>query len=212
MLGAAQARFRASNFQQWWLRSSACTKRSISDAPAALGHELSTHVSSDGSTPMMVDVGHKVSQARLVKLLHAAQLQTSSTERVQYASSLVLCVQAVTKRTATARTRVKLPPEIVQKLTVVGGDVVGKKGPIFTTAIVAGVLGAKQTSTLIPFCHPLPIEDCKVDVNLLESNTIIQVSAAIMLRANATACTATQCTPLLGYILLCCKSVTVLNL
>lgn len=46
----------------------------------------------------------------------------------------------------------------------------GKKGPVFTTAIVAGVQAAKRTSDLIPFCHPLPIEDCRVELTLLEED------------------------------------------
>ena len=35
-----------------------------------------------------------------------------------------------------------------------------KKGPVFDTAIVAGVMAAKRTHELIPFCHPLPLENC----------------------------------------------------
>lgn len=53
-------------------------------------------------------------------------------------------------------------------METVGGEVVGKKGPVFTTAIVAGVQAAKRTSDLIPFCHPLPIEDCRVELTLLQ--------------------------------------------
>ena len=35
-----------------------------------------------------------------------------------------------------------------------------KKGPVFDTAIIAGVMAAKRTHELIPFCHPLGLEDC----------------------------------------------------
>jgi molybdenum cofactor biosynthesis protein MoaC len=41
-----------------------------------------------------------------------------------------------------------------------------KKGPIITTAIIAGVQGVKRTSELIPFCHPLPLHHCGVDVSI----------------------------------------------
>jgi cyclic pyranopterin monophosphate synthase len=61
-------------------------------------------------------------------------------------------------------------------MQLVGGDVVGKKGPIFTTAVIAGVQAAKRTSSLIPFCHPLPLEDCKIDIALLEDDSLVQVS------------------------------------
>lgn len=41
-----------------------------------------------------------------------------------------------------------------------------KKGPIVTTAIIAGVQGVKRTSELIPFCHPLPLHHCGVDITI----------------------------------------------
>lgn len=80
--------------------------------------------------------------------------------------------QATTRRTATARSRIRLPPDVTSKMETVGGDVVGKKGPVFTTAIIAGVQAAKRTSELIPFCHPLPIEDCRVELSLKEGGKV----------------------------------------
>ena len=38
------------------------------------------------------------------------------------------------------------------------------KGPVFDTAIVAGVMAAKRTHELIPFCHPLGLEDCQIEI------------------------------------------------
>lgn len=84
--------------------------------------------------------------------------------------------QATTRRTATARSRVRLPPEVSSKMETVGGEVVGKKGPVFTTAIIAGVQAAKRTSDLVPFCHPLPIEDCRVELNLTEGGKVRAVT------------------------------------
>ncbi len=49
-----------------------------------------------------------------------------------------------------------------------GGEIQTKKGPVFHTAIVAGVMAAKKTHELIPFCHPLAIEDCKIEIRLGE--------------------------------------------
>lgn len=69
--------------------------------------------------------------------------------------------KAVTKRFAHARSIIRLPASMVHILSE-GGDVQSKKGPVFATAIIAGTMGAKRTSELIPFCHPLPLEDCKV--------------------------------------------------
>ncbi|MCX6951711.1 MAG: cyclic pyranopterin monophosphate synthase MoaC [Verrucomicrobia bacterium] len=71
--------------------------------------------------------------------------------------------KAVTKRTAHARAVVSLPPELAALLRE--GEIATKKGPIFQTAILAGVMGAKKTSDLIPLCHPLPLDDCQIAVN-----------------------------------------------
>ena len=69
--------------------------------------------------------------------------------------------KAVTTRTASARARVVFPADAV----VQSGEVLRtKKGPVFETAIIAGVMAAKRTHELIPFCHPLPLEDCKIDI------------------------------------------------
>jgi cyclic pyranopterin phosphate synthase len=70
--------------------------------------------------------------------------------------------KAVTRRTAHAVATVVLPPELSALLQ--GGDIATKKGSIFQTAVLAGVMGAKRTSELIPLCHPLALEDCKVEI------------------------------------------------
>lgn len=77
--------------------------------------------------------------------------------------------KAVTQRTATARATVLLSEEILQQLKLSGDDteeIYTKKGPVFQTAIIAGTMAAKKTHELIPFCHPLPIEKCKLQVRL----------------------------------------------
>lgn len=49
------------------------------------------------------------------------------------------------------------------------------KGNIFEIAKVSGTLGAKKTSDLIPYCHPIPIDDVKVDVTIEPSYVRILV-------------------------------------
>ena len=68
----------------------------------------------------------------------------------------------VTHRTAHAVAVVTLPPALAALLR--DGEIHSPKGPLFQTAILAGVMGAKKTSELIPLCHPLPIEDCKIEI------------------------------------------------
>ncbi len=67
-----------------------------------------------------------------------------------------------TLREASAEALVKLPVNVARELKRTGHRT--KKGPVFDTAIVAGVMAAKKTHEIVPFCHPLPIERCSVDI------------------------------------------------
>lgn len=68
----------------------------------------------------------------------------------------------ITKRTAIATATVIFPDEI--KHYFKDQQLVTKKGPVYHTAIIAGVLAAKKTHELIPFCHPIAIENCKINI------------------------------------------------
>ncbi len=76
----------------------------------------------------------------------------------------------VTCRTAHAQAFVDLPENIISLLQ--GGEIHLKKGPVFQTAIIAGVMAAKKTSELIPLCHPIGLEDCKLDIQVVEKNRV----------------------------------------
>ena len=79
--------------------------------------------------------------------------------------------KAVTRRTATARAIVEFPAEVFAQLRQ--GDVlVGPKGPVFATAVVAGIQAAKRTWELIPMCHPLPIDGIDVTCVLAGDNAV----------------------------------------
>jgi cyclic pyranopterin phosphate synthase len=84
----------------------------------------------------------------------------------------------VTYRTATARSIVVLPNEVLQHL--VNGELQTKKGAVFQTAIIAGIMAAKKTGDLIPLCHPLGMDNCKVTIELsAENEVIIDCTASI---------------------------------
>ena len=68
----------------------------------------------------------------------------------------------ITRRVASAEARIRLPRAVLLALRRTGHRT--KKGPIFDTAIIAGVMAAKRTWELIPFCHPLAMDSCKLDV------------------------------------------------
>jgi cyclic pyranopterin phosphate synthase len=76
----------------------------------------------------------------------------------------------ITERTAVAEGWVHLPAELADMFK--DGELKTKKGPVFQTAIIAGTMGAKRTSDLIPFCHPLPIEDCKISLAMGADNRV----------------------------------------
>ena len=77
----------------------------------------------------------------------------------------------VSNREAHARTIVRFPPEVAVQFTE--GDIRTAKGPVFATAIVAGVMAAKRTHELIPFCHPLGLDNCKITIEMEANNAVI---------------------------------------
>ena len=77
-----------------------------------------------------------------------------------------------TDRSALARSRVRLPDDIVAHIS--GDEISTKKGPVFATAIIAGVMAAKKTHELIPFCHPLGLTNCKVAIEMQGSDVVIE--------------------------------------
>jgi len=70
--------------------------------------------------------------------------------------------KTATFREASAEATVHLPPAVARALKAAGHRT--KKGPVFDTAIVAGVMAVKRTHEIIPFCHPLAVERCSVDI------------------------------------------------
>ena len=80
--------------------------------------------------------------------------------------------KAVTARVAKAEATVFLGKEIMSQMT--GDELITKKGPVFQTAIIAGVMAAKRTHDLIPFCHPLGLEDVQVSIEAKGERAIIR--------------------------------------
>src|SRR6202165_5487268 len=87
----------------------------------------------------------------------------------------------VTRRTATARSIVVLPPELAQQLA--HGDLQTRKGPVLQTAIIAGIMAAKKTGELIPLCHPLALDNCRVHIEVNgQQELVIDCTASITAR------------------------------
>ena len=96
----------------------------------------------------------------------------------------------VTRRTAHAVAVVELPNEISRLLD--SGEIQSAKGPVFQTASLAGVMGAKRTAELIPLCHPLRIDDVNVEIEMRGR------AAEVHCRVNATDRTGVEMEALTG--------------
>lgn len=73
----------------------------------------------------------------------------------------------ITERVARAQAVVSLPD------SVQSGEIKSSKGPVFQTAILAGIMGAKKTSDLIPLCHPIGLDDCALNIELRDGKDIV---------------------------------------
>ena len=71
------------------------------------------------------------------------------------------------ERNAHAQSIIFLPDEVASQIT--GMEITTKKGPVFSTAIIAGVMAAKNTHQLIPFCHPIGLDSCDIEIDVIGS-------------------------------------------
>ncbi|MEO1131231.1 MAG: cyclic pyranopterin monophosphate synthase MoaC [Cyanobacteria bacterium J06639_1] len=84
-----------------------------------------------------------------------SHLDSSGTARMVDVSD-----KSTTARQATAQTRVRMQTATLD--TILAGN--APKGSVIETARIAGVMAAKQTSNLIPLCHPLPLTGIDIDI------------------------------------------------
>ena len=84
--------------------------------------------------------------------------------------------KAVTAREATAACRVRFPADVAKQLHASG--LRSAKGGIVETAVIAGTLAVKRTHELIPFCHPLPIDGCRIHI-AWESDTALGIECTV---------------------------------
>ncbi|MEM1319371.1 MAG: cyclic pyranopterin monophosphate synthase MoaC [Bacteroidota bacterium] len=77
----------------------------------------------------------------------------------------------VSRRTARARSIVALGDALLDQLQ--GDELQSPKGPVFQTAVIAGIMAAKKTGELIPLCHPLGLEDCQINIWINEQREVV---------------------------------------
>ena len=81
-------------------------------------------------------------------------------------------------REATAKGRIKLRAETIRLIK----EGLVEKGDPLHTAKIASILAAKNTSSLIPLCHPIPITNVKVEARIVDENTV-EVESTVKTRA-----------------------------
>jgi cyclic pyranopterin phosphate synthase len=104
--------------------------------------------------------------------------------------------KAVTRRLAHAIAIVVLPPELASLLE--GSEIRMPKGPIFQTAILAGIMGAKKTGELVPLCHPIALDDCGIEIKARPARKDGSVEVEVHCRACALARTGVEMEALTG--------------
>jgi cyclic pyranopterin phosphate synthase len=76
----------------------------------------------------------------------------------------------ITKRTAIAKASMFLGKEVVSHFE--NNELITKKGPVFQTAIIAGIQAVKKTSEIIPMCHPLLINGVDIDIKIVDNEHV----------------------------------------
>lgn len=79
------------------------------------------------------------------------------------------------ERTATAAGEIRMAPDTLRLIR----EGALKKGDVITIARIAGIMGAKKTSELIPLCHPIPINKIAVDIELDDAHSKINITATV---------------------------------
>ncbi len=86
--------------------------------------------------------------------------------------------KSITHRIARAQAIVELDEKVMAHFS--GQELNTKKGPVFQTAIIAGIMGAKKTGSLIPLCHPIGMDHCNIDIEVINNELIITCSVEVL--------------------------------
>lgn len=82
----------------------------------------------------------------------------------------------ITYRRAVAQAIIALPDTVLRALQK--DDFKTKKGAVFQTAVIAGIMAAKKTGQLIPLCHPLGLDNCEIAIELNDQDEIVVLCTA----------------------------------
>ena len=108
------------------------------------------------------------------------QKSFSHLDRRGQARMVDVSAKPVQSRTAIASAEIRLQKatlRLIQKQAIA-------KGNVLATARIAGVMAAKKTSALIPFCHPLALTHCQVDFEIPLRGNCIRITAQAKINAS----------------------------
>ena len=81
----------------------------------------------------------------------------------------------ITSRIAVAKASIMMNSDTLE--IIMNGS--AKKGDVLGIARTAGIMAAKKTSELIPLCHPLPITNVNIDLNIEPSKNSVEIAATV---------------------------------
>lgn len=87
--------------------------------------------------------------------------------------------KSITHRQASASAKVIFPADVFEQITRKEGNLA--KGNILEVARIAGIMAAKKTHELIPLCHPLMLEKCKLKLNFSDTDPEILIKSTVAL-------------------------------
>jgi len=115
--------------------------------------------------PISPEVGEMASETERTTLTHL--------DEQGRARMVDVGAKPVTQREAVARGYLTVQPETLRLVK----EGLMKKGDVLSIAQLAGIMGAKKTSDLIPLCHPLPLDRVSLDLDLDEAQNRINITA-----------------------------------
>lgn len=143
---------------------------------SSIGLATLSHVTPAGDMPCMVDVSAKTVTRREAM----AQAVITLPPHVMKELGVQMCPPPAESDDAKSDDNSFHTPALEARGSANGSalgglplELMSKKGPVFATAVVAGVMAAKNTSSVIPFCHPLMLERCDVDIQVTSPEHVL---------------------------------------
>jgi cyclic pyranopterin monophosphate synthase len=136
-----------------------------------LSHSPSPFLTIPYLSPIVQNISQNIESSQEIQLTHL-------NDRGE-AQMVDVTDKAISKRTALAGGQVRMSIETLE--AILAGN--APKGDALGTARIAGIMAAKQTSNLIPLCHPLPLSKVAVELTADRQLPGFQIRATVMVKS-----------------------------